>query len=143
MVQKLYGNKDKDWAKICLSADGSGDISEFLKNPEHIEEFKKPMGVLRAFSSNLTTLNHSVSDYEPPTLNKYAILSEAYTKYELPDHIEERNGGYTDALNAVNMFSVKKYGDRYALNKNNCKKSESIVVENLNDYHTKFDKTKS
>ena len=116
MVQKLYGKADKEWARICLAEGGSGDISNFLKDPEHIQEFKKPMSIMRAFSSNLTSLNHSVSDYEPPALNKYSILSEAYTKYELPDHVLQRNGGYTDALNMINMYSVKKEGDRYVLN---------------------------
>ena len=55
VVQKLYGTADKEWGKICLAKESRGDISLFLKNPKHIQEFKKPMSILRAFSSQLTT----------------------------------------------------------------------------------------
>lgn len=127
MVQRLYGTADKEWARICLAEGGSGDISNFLKNPKHIHQFKKPMSILRAFSSKLTTLNHSVSDYEPPALNAYSVMSEAYMKYELPDQLKDRNGGSTAALNRINLFTYKKYGDRYVLSQSNCRSYETPI----------------
>ena len=85
------------------------------------------MSILKAFSSKITTLNHTVSDYDPPALLKYSAAVQAYTKFELPDHLQERTGGYTDALEMINMYTVRKYDDRYVLNENLCMEHEVII----------------
>jgi hypothetical protein len=135
LVQKLYGHKDREWAKICLAEGSRGDISLFLKDPKHIQEFKKPMSILRAFSSDLTALNHEVSDYDPPALLKYSVAVEAYQKYELPDDTGDRNGGYTDALETINTYTVRKHDDRYVLSQDSCHKHDTLI-DTLEQFHT-------
>jgi hypothetical protein len=135
LVKKYYGSDDKEWAGICLSKKGNGDISNFLKDPNDVLEFKKPISILRAFSSNLTELNHTVSDFEPPGLFSYSLAVEAFTNYMLPDHMnEKRNGGYTDAIDTINTYTVHKYEDRYVLNSNHCFSGE-IQISDLAEYH--------
>jgi hypothetical protein len=134
MVQKLYGNEDREWARICLARGSSGDISMFLKEPEKIIEFIKPLSILKAFSSELSTLDHRVSDYDPPHLLNYSIAVEAFTKFELPDQIGKPNQGYAEALKLINTYTRHKAADRYVLNKKGCA-SHSIVVDTVEGYN--------
>ena len=84
-VHKLYSNTDVEWANICLSEYATGDMSLFLKDGDAILEFKKPLSVLKAFSSNLTNFDFSGRTFEPESLQNYSAAVDAYKKFMLPD----------------------------------------------------------
>lgn len=100
-----------------------------------VEAFKKPISILRAFSSELTALNQTVSSFEPQGLFSYSLAVEAFSSYKLPDHTsDKRNGGYTDALDNINTYTIHKYDDRYVLNEKACLTHEK-EISSLEDFH--------
>jgi len=105
MVHKLYSKSDIEWANICLSEYATGDMSLFLKDGEAIVEFKKPLSILKAFSSNLTNFDFSGKTYEPKSLQNYSAAVEAYKKFKLPDNSTVTNQeGYTNLLQKINLI---------------------------------------
>lgn len=84
-VHRLYSKTSAEWANICLSEYSTGNMSLFFRKPEHIQEFNKPLSILKAFSSSLTNFDFSGKIYEPESLRDYSAKVEAYSDYALPD----------------------------------------------------------
>lgn len=118
MVHKLYSGSDIEWANICISEYATGDMSLFLKDGEAISEFKKPLSILKAFGSNITTFDFSKKIYEPESLQKYSAAVEAYKEFKLPDNTTTPlQEGYTNLVYKINFLCQKfNIPDKFVLN---------------------------
>ena len=90
----------------------------FLKDGEAIQDFKRPLSILKAFSSNSTNFNFTAKIYEPESLQKYSAAVEAYKEFKLPDNSSvPLQEGYTYLLFKINSLCGKfNIPDRYVLN---------------------------
>lgn len=115
-VQKYLGKDDKEWAKICISKEGKGDILEFLNKGDR-ENFQFGLSILKGFSSNFSEWKDIMQENEPNSVKVYGMLLDSLKNFELDGTRNKPEHGYQKVIDEINESLEKK---EIQINEENC-----------------------